>query len=352
MKEKNISQRSRDILRALIARYIREGQPVGSRTLAESTGSHLSSATIRNVLADLEDNGYLTSPHTSAGRVPTARGFRVFVDGLTDVKPLEQKEIDLLSQTLNPDADIAELMGSASTLLANITQMAGLVKLPRQNRVKLRHVEFLPLSGNRVLAILVFNGREVQNRIIYTDRPYSASELQQAANYLSEHYNGRELLAIHQLLLASLQEDRSQMDRLMQTVIEMASKTFEQPEPVDDYVLAGESNLLSMTEVADIESLRSLFNAFTQKQAILHLLDRCLQSTGVQIFIGEESGYEGFDNCSVVTSSYAIGGEVLGVLGVIGPKRMDYARVIPAVDITAKLLGAALSSHHDNDNPL
>jgi heat-inducible transcriptional repressor len=218
------------------------------------------------------------------------------------------------------------------------------VALPRRNRIDLRQVEFLPLSSNRVLVILVLNNREVQNRIIYTDRVYSPSELQQAANYLNTHYVGKDLVLARSELQKAIQEDKDNVAKLLQTAIEMADKTFVTPEDGGkDYVMAGQNNLLNYTNRGELERLYSLFEAFTQKQDILTLLDHSLDAEGIQIFIGQESGYEAFDGCSIVTTSYAVDGQLIGSLGVIGPTRMPYDRVISAVDVTAKLLSAALN---------
>lgn len=344
MSEATVNQRAQQVLKILVERYIQDGCPVGSRTIAEESTLGLSSATIRNILADLEDAGYLASPHTSAGRVPTALGYRLFVNGLLTVKPLEIATLQELKAKLDPDLAMPNLLQSASTLLSGLTQMIGVVALPRRNVTKLRQVEFLPLSSNRILVILVLNDREVQNRIIYTDRTYTQAELQQAANYLNTHFVGKELLAARKELLESIQSDRESMATLLQAAIEMADKAFI---PADaegkDYVMAGQNNLLSYTKKDELERLYAVFEAFTQKQEILNLLNHSLDAEGIQIFIGRESGYEAFDNCSIVTTSYAVDGQLLGSLGVIGPTRMPYERVISAVDVTAKLLSAALN---------
>ncbi len=343
MPTESLNQRAQRILKLLIERYIQEGTPIGSKTLAEADGGSVSPATIRNILADLETQGYLSSPHTSAGRIPTSRGLRLFVDGLIDRKPIAPSHIELLSQHLHRDANIDSLLDSASTLLSNMTHLIGLVSLPKQEQVKLRHVEFLPLSEQRVLVILVLNEREVQNRIIVTERQYQANELQTASNFLNEHFAGKQLKIVYNELVLELQHDKQQMDNIMQTVIDVAAKVFVDEQQQNDYVINGHSNLFNMVHESELTGLTSLFNAFTQKQSVLHLLEHCIKADGVQIFIGEETGYEVFDDCSIVTSNYAVDGENIGVVGVVGPQRMNYANVIPAVDITAKLLGAALS---------
>jgi heat-inducible transcriptional repressor len=333
--------RAQQILKTLVERYIQDGCPVGSKTLAEETSLGLSPATIRNILADLEDNGYLISPHTSAGRVPTPRGYRLFVDSLLVTKPLENVSLHELQNKLNPDLAMPNLLQSASSLLSGLTQMIGVVALPKRNHIKLRQVEFLPLSSNRVLVILVLNDREVQNRIIYTDRLYSQSELQHAANYLNTHFVGKELVVARQELLAAIKTEKDNMAALLKAAIEVADNSIE--EENKDYVMAGQNNLLNYTKRGELENLYNVFQAFTQKQEILNLLNHSMDAEGIQIFIGGESGYEVFDDCSIVTTSYAVDGQLIGSLGVIGPTRMPYERVIAAVDVTSKLLSAALN---------
>lgn len=339
-----VNHRAQQVLKILVERYIQDGCPVGSRTIAEESALGLSPATIRNILADLEAGGYLSSPHTSAGRIPTSLGYRLFVNSLLTVKPLEQFTLQELKNKLDPDLEIPNLLQSATSLLSGITQMIGVVALPKRNRIELRQVEFLALSANRILVILVLNNREVQNRIIYTNRAYTQSELQQAANYLNTHCVGKELLTIRQELLAAMQHDRDHLAQLSQTVIEIANKAFAAAEDESKgYLMAGQNNILHYAEQGSLERLRALFDAFTQKQEILALLDHALDAEGIQIFIGKESGCEALDDCSIVTASYSVDGQMVGSLGVIGPTRMPYDRVISAVDVTAKLLSAALN---------
>ncbi|HUM92595.1 MAG: heat-inducible transcriptional repressor HrcA [Candidatus Competibacter sp.] len=343
-----LNERTQHLLKALVERYIRDGQPVGSRTLARDAGLDLSPATVRNVMADLEELGYLHSPHTSAGRVPTARGYRLFIDALLHLRPLGDREIETLRQRIDqPVQNGAELARTVSDLLSGFTRLAGVVMLPRRNVVTLRHVEFLSLSENRVLVVLVLNTQEVQNRIIQTRRPYNAMELQQAAYYLNAQFTGKDIHQVREALLRDLREARDSLDRLMQTVVEMAEQTFE-TEPVgEDYVVAGQTHLMQCTDLSDLDKLRQLFEAFNHKRDLLHLFDQCLHAEGVQIFIGEESGFGVLEGCSVVTAPYTVEGQVLGVLGVIGPTRMAYDRVIPLVDVTARLLAAALNEKRD-----
>ncbi len=311
--------------------------------LSKDSDLKLSPATIRNVMADLEDMGLIHSPHTSAGRVPTVRGYRLFVDSLLTVRPLESRLLDYLAEGLDNKSGEADiLLEKASKLLSEVTHMAGIVSLPRRDVVSLNHIEFLSLSNNRVLVIFVTNGQEVHNKIIHTDRLFSAAELQQAANYLNSLYSGRSLSSVRELLVKELEQEQKLLNQGMLEAVAMARQAFEE-KPREDYVLSGQTNLMEFSELSNMERLRQLFDAFNQKRSIIHLLDKCQVAEGVQIFIGEESGYQAFDHCSLVTSSYTVNDEVVGVLGVIGPTRMAYEKVIPFVDMTAKLLGAALN---------
>lgn len=343
IKLNNISERAQQLLKTLVERYIHDGQPVGSRTLSKDTGLQLSPATIRNVMADLEDMGLIFSPHTSAGRIPTAQGYRVFIDNLVTVKPLRHSVVEKLRGQLSSDESVDTLIDRASSLLSAMTRMAGIVTLPRRELIILRHIEFLPLSNKRILVILVVNEQEVQNRIIHTEREFSPSELQQTANFLNREYVGQDLNRIREALLNSMQAVRDDMQHLMQMAIQMADNVM-QTSKHEDYVIAGETNLMDYAEMANLEKLRNLFQAFNTKRDVLHLLDKSIHAEGMQVFIGEESGYSAFENCSVITTPYKVSDNIVGVLGVIGPTRMAYDQVIPVVDITAKLLGNLLSS--------
>ncbi len=340
-----LSERALCLLKALTERYIREGQPVGSRTLAREAGLKLSPATIRNVISDLEEFGLVRSPHTSAGRVPTVQGYRLFVDTLLSVQPLEHSLLDELELELNlgADTDSRELVETASTLLSDVTRLAGVVTIPRREHASLQRVEFLPLSEQKVLAILVISDEEVQNCILTMDRSYSASELQQYSNFLNEQFAGKEIHSVRAMLVSELRETRENLNRMMATAMDMADRVLGEAEQGSDYVLAGQANLMEFNELCNVTTLRHLFEAFNEKRQILGLLDRCVESEGVQIFIGEESGYEMLDECSLVTAPYSVDGQVLGVLGVIGPTRMAYERIIPIVDATARILSAALN---------
>ena len=338
----DLSERAQAMLRALIDRYVRDGQPVGSRTLAREAGLELSPATVRNVMSDLEELGFVCSPHTSAGRVPTVQGYRFFVDTLLTVQPLDNRAIEKIRLELALDQTPKDLVESASSLLSGITQLAGVVTLPRQEHPLFKRVEFIALSGNQVLAILVTGDDEVQNRVLNTKKQHSPAELQQASNYLNELFAGKDLEDVRASLLREMQETRTNMNSMMVTAMHMADQVLEKNQN-EDYVMAGQTNLMEFQELCDIDKLRKLFDAFNAKRDMLHLLDQCIHSDGIQIFIGDESGYQMLDECSMVTAPYSVDGKILGVLGVIGPTRMAYDRVIPIVDATARLLGAALN---------
>lgn len=340
------NERAQYLLRVLIQRYIQQGIPVGSRTLSRDSGLDLSPATIRNVMSDLEHLGLVSAPHTSAGRVPTPRGYRVFVDSLIRYKTPKGRAIRELQDQLGDNEDDSDTMArKVSDMLSRVTSLAGVVSVPKGKQATLRQIEFLPLSDNRVLAILVINDREVQNRILHTDRAHTESELIQAANFINEHYAGANLDDIRARLIDDLEQIRDTMNQAMLDIVSVAQSAMDasggdQP----DFVVAGERNLMDFDELSDIETLRRLFDAFSQKRVMVELLDRSINAGGVQIFIGEESGYQILDDCSVITAPYRIDDDKIGVLGVIGPTRMAYDRVVPIVDVTAKLLSSALDS--------
>jgi heat-inducible transcriptional repressor len=342
----DLSDRARHLLRVLVGRYVRDGQPVGSRTLSRESGLDLSPATIRNVMSDLEEFGYIGSPHTSAGRVPTPKGYRFFVDTLVNYDPPSEDEVGELQNRLEQTSESeTQLVESASRLVSRLTHMAGVVTLPKQVIGSLKQIEFLPLSDRRVLAILVVNESQVQNRILNVSRDYTADELRRVANYLNEQFAGKTLARVRENILAELKRTRETMNRMMADAIGIAQQIFSHDDEGEvAYCMAGETNLMDFAELSDVEKLRELFEAFSRKRDILHLLDRAMVSSDLQIFIGEESGYGILDDCSVIVSPYSVDEEVIGVLGVIGPTRMAYERVIPIVDITARLLGSALNS--------
>ncbi len=338
----SLDSRAAELLKLLVERYIQDGEPVGSRTLARMVGLGLSPATIRNVMADLDEMGFVASPHTSAGRVPTTRGYRYFVDSLLAPESLSDEERDQILEDLMPgERTVADLVQAASNLLSRMTRMAGVVTVPRRNLATLRRIEFLPLSGNRVLAILVVNQHEVQNRVLTTDRAHGADELARYANLLNEHFAGRDLVSLRNALAQDAGETQARINVMLHDAATMADRALRDGEK-SDYVVAGGPNLMAFDELADVKRLRHLFDALDRKRDLLSLFDQCLQADGLQIFIGDESGYRVLDECSVVTTPYYVNGEVAGVLGVIGPTRMSYSRIIPLVQETARALSAGL----------
>ncbi len=341
-----LSERANALLRTLVESYIKDGQPVGSRALARGSGLKLSPATVRNVMVDLEEAGLVISPHTSAGRIPTSKGYRLFVDSIVSAEPMsiENVAVETLKRELETKQPVNDLMTSASSILSGITSMASVVMVPKENLKSLKHVEFMALGEDRVLVIFVTNDDEVRNHVVQTARQFSPAELQYISNYLTQTYAGQELPTIRDRVMSEMREARNDMDKLMREAVSMADQVLNatSQDNSEDYVISGQTNLMDYAELSNVDKLRELFEAFNRKRDILHVLDQCLHSPGVQIFIGEESGYHPFDDMSLVTSTYEANGQVLGVLGVIGPTRMAYDRVIPVVDITAKLLGSAL----------
>ncbi|MDF2446453.1 MAG: heat-inducible transcription repressor HrcA [Moraxellaceae bacterium] len=335
--------RTQLLFKTLVECYIRDGQPVGSRHLLQMAELPLSSATVRNVMAQLEEKGLLAAPHTSAGRVPTQQGYRLFVDRLLTTEAVNEDTVQALAEELNPAQSPRELVEKASACLAELTRHAGLVMVPRRDLADLRHIEFVRLDERRVLAIVVCANGDVQNQLIHTERPFGEAELTQASNYLTHHFAGKSLGEVSQGLLRGLRDDQLQLDALLRSTVSLAERAFA-PRPGGDYVLSGEANLVRLAETGGVDRLQELFQAFTAKRDILHLLDRCQQSEGVEIYIGAESGYAPFGELTLVTAPYAADGRVLGRLAVIGPTRMAYQRVIPLVEITATILSRALSS--------
>jgi len=323
--------------------HIREGQPVASKNLQGESGLSVSAATVRNIMAELEERGYLVSPHTSAGRIPTAQGYRFFVDSLLQVGPVEEGAVSVLQSGLDPNRSAGELVQSASNLLAQITYQTGIVTVPKPASAQLRQIEFLPLSGDRVLVILVINEREVQNRIIQVKRPMTEEQLKAAADLINMRYAGSDLSQVKSRIVREMAEARSRIDAYLEAALELASAAIDTEDKSDKVVLAGEASLLNQATPEDMHKLRELFDAFERKRDLLELLERCSRADGIQIFIGEEAGFDVFGDFSVITAPYAQGSQSLGVLGVIGPTRMAYERVIPIVDVTARMLSAALS---------
>jgi len=334
-----LDERARVLLKALIERYIAEGQPVGSRALSKISGLELSPATIRNVMADLEEMGFVASPHTSAGRVPTPRGYRFFVDTLLTVQPIEEQQAQIIQGQLQV-AEPQRAIQTAAQLLSQLSQFAGVVVTPR-GASTFRQVEFLRLSEKRVLMIIVTPEGNVQNRILLMEHPYTQAQLLEAANLLNEHFAGLSFEEARRRLHGELQALRSEIARLMEAAVEAGSEAVEQTDPV---VISGERNLLGVSDLAaDLGKLRAAFDLFEHKTRLLQLLDVTSRAHGVQIYIGGESQTVPLDDMSLVVAPYEVDGQVVGTLGVIGPTRMAYERVIPIVDITAKLLSHALS---------
>ena len=343
MSTESLTPRAASLLRTLVGMHIREGQPVGSKALHVESGMSVSTATIRNVMSDLEERGLLSSPHTSAGRIPTAQGYRLFVDSLLQTSPIDASALQALKHELNPNRTSSDLIASASNLLTQVTAQAGIVTVPRPTASQLRQIEFLPLSDSRVLVILVVNEREVQNRVIELSRPLSEEQLKVAADLINQRYAGNNLSEVKRMLVAEMADARARIDEQLEAALQVAKDAMEPEDAQEEYVVAGESRLIQQAGANDMDKLRELFDAFERKRDLVELLDRCSRADGIQIFIGEEAGYEVLGDYSVITAPYAQGTQPVGVLGVIGPTRMAYDRVIPLVDITARLLTAALS---------
>ncbi len=337
-----MNERAQMLLKMLVERYIADGQPVGSRALSKYAGLELSPASIRNVMADLEEMGFIASPHTSAGRIPTARGYRFFVDTLLTIKPLDRVEINQLEGHFHPD-NTQRLVSSASQMLSDLTRFAGVVVTPRRS-AGFRHIEFLKLAEKRILLIIVTPEGDVQNRIIVTDKAYTPSELIEGANLLNQNYAGLTFAEIRGRIQQELRALREDMTVLMNAALDAGSSV--DTEADTEVVISGENKLLDVEDLAsNMVQLRGLFELFERKTGLLQLLDISSRAHGVQIFIGGEAGLTPLDECSVVTAPYEVDGKVVGTLGVIGPTRMAYERVIPIVDLTAKLLSGALSQH-------
>ena len=332
-----LDDRSKLLMKALVERYIADGQPVGSRTLSRASGLELSPATIRNVMSDLEELGLIASPHTSAGRIPTARGYRLFVDTMLTAQ----------REQLAPPSLVAEqpqnVIANAAHLLSNLSQFVGVVMAPRRASV-FRHIEFLRLSERRFLVIIVSPEGDVQNRVIFTEADYTQSQLIEAANFLNAHYAGMAIEQVRERLQSEVEDLRGEISSLMQAAVHVSSEAMSQAQ--DEVVIAGERNLLSVSDFStDMGNLRRAFDLFEQKTQLMRLLDISSQAEGVRIFIGGESQVVPFEDLSIVSAPYEVDGQVVGTLGVIGPTRMPYNRMIQIVDITSRLVSNALSHH-------
>ena len=340
-----LNTRAEILLKTLIEQYIEGGQPVGSKQLLKSSGLSVSAATIRNLMVDLEHMGLVHAPHTSAGRVPTQSGYRLFVDSLIQVKPVKPVVSQEFAANFTGEVDVDTLVHSASSLLSDVTHFAGVVMVSHSDQEIFKQIEFLNLGQNRLLVILVSEDGRVQNRVITTEREYSPAELVEAANFFNETFNGQALDSVKMMLLHGMEKDTSGMNRVIQEAISLARQVFDGDEENDsNLMVSGEEQLIDIPDLSNNETLRRLFGSFKTKQDLLDLLERSLGVEGIKIFIGEESGYKAFADCSVVTAPFCREGEQIGTLGVVGPTRMDYEGIIPIVDITARLLSNALSS--------
>jgi len=344
--ERMLEARAQHLLKTLIERYVSDGQPVGSRALSRHSGLELSAATVRNVMADLEEMGFITSPHTSAGRVPTSKGYRFFVDSLMVTKPVEDNEIRRMSGELSADRP-QQLVSTAAGLLSQLTQFAGVVMTPRRRDAAFRHLEFLRLAERRVLLILVTAEGDVQNRILHTDRSYTPSQLTEATNFFNAHFAGQPFASIRLRISDELRALKEDIAHLMTAAVDVGEDALSEAESL---VVTGERNLLNTEDFAsNMERLRRLFDLFEQKTSILHLLDLSQHAQGVSIYIGSESGLVPLDDVSIVTAPYESNGKIVGTLGVIGPTRMAYERIIPIVDLTAKLLSNAMTQQASDE---
>jgi heat-inducible transcriptional repressor len=335
-----LDERARLLLKALVERYIADGQPVGSRTLSKASGMDLSPATIRNVMSDLEELGLIVSPHTSAGRIPTARGYRLFVDTMLTMQRDQFSAAGALTPPrLAPDQP-QKVISNAANILSSLSQFVGVVMAPRRSSV-FRHIEFLRLSEKRFLVIIVSPDGDVQNRVIFTETDYTQTQLIEASNFLNSHYAGMAIEEVRERLQREVEALRGEIASLMQAAVQVSSEAIESR---DEVVISGERNLLTVSDFSgDMGNLRKLFDLFEQKAQLMRLLDVSSRAEGVRIYIGGESQVVPYQELSVVTAPYEVDGQVVGTLGVIGPMRMPYEKMIQIVDITAKMVSSALS---------
>ena len=341
----SLDSRAESVLKNLVETYIVQGQPVGSRTLSKLPSLGVSSATVRNVMSDREELGLITAPHTSAGRIPTSQGYRIFVDSMVRSSTIKREAVSDLTQKFSHETDPEALLEHASNLLSELTEFAGVVVLPNQSVTRFHQLEFLPLSESKILAILVTEDGRVQNRVLPIEQNFKENELVEAANFFNARYKGCTLEEVRRKIVADMQQDNDEMHRINQAAMAAANAVISEEDASrnDDVVVSGEQKLLNVPDLCQIETLQKLFDAFKTKRDLLDLLDRSLKAEGISVFIGEESGYSALGECSVIASPYEVEGKIIGTLGVIGPTRMDYSDVISVVDITAKLLGQALS---------
>jgi len=335
----DLDSRAQSLLKTLITHHIDDGQPVGSKTLSASSDLNLSPASIRNIMKDLEDAGFVSSPHTSAGRIPTNKGYRLFVDSLVTVQSLDDVEISSLKNQLIA-SDNKHLISSAANTLSELTKFAGIVMIPKAKKIKYKHIEFIGISERRVLVIIITDDGNVQNSVLYTNHDYDKTSLTEAANYFNKEFSGYSVEEAKKRLMDDLKHMKTNISDLMSSAINSAADNNDE---ADNIVMSGQTKLLETVELSqNVASIRKILEVFEKKSALLKLLESSQHANGIQIFIGEESGYQALDECTVITAPYEADGEVLGILGVIGPTRMAYERVIPIVDITAKLLGNSI----------
>lgn len=337
-----LDPRAEVLLKSLISSYAKNGLPVGSKALAEHSALDVSSATIRNIMAKLEDFGLVDSPHTSAGRVPTEAGYRFFIDSLLDVKQAEKNTEHSVEQAFAKENSSTDLIQSASGMLSQMTQLTGLITLNKSSQSIINQIEFIKLSDTRILVVLVLNKDEVHNKIIELKRSFSESELHQLAQLINTFFVGKDFSSARDEVLMQMHHLKNEVNDMMSSVMDVMDNVCSSHD--DDLMMSGETNLMQFNELSDMNKLKGLFDAFHQKQDLLHVLDTCHNADGVEIFIGSESGYSVLHDCSLVSAPYSVDGKVLGVLGVIGPTRLAYDKVIPVVDVTAKLLSSALNS--------
>ncbi|MEM7360651.1 MAG: heat-inducible transcriptional repressor HrcA [Pseudomonadota bacterium] len=342
----SLDQRAENVLKNLVETYIEQGQPVGSRTLSKLPQLGVSSATVRNVMSDLEELGLITAPHTSAGRIPTSQGYRLFVDSMIRTSTLTRQVVEKLSDRFKSETDPEVLLSHASDVLSELTRFAGVVVLPSHSVTRFHQVEFMPLSESRILSILVTEDGRVQNRVLPVDQTFKEAELIEAANFFNHRYKGTTLEEVRHKLIEDMQADNDEMHRLNHAAMLTASRVISEEDASFDHEVkvSGEQRLLNVPDLCEIETLQKLFDAFKTKRDLLNLLDRSMKAEGISVFIGEESGFSALGECSVVASPYEVEGKTIGTLGVIGPTRMAYDEVISVVDITAKLLSQALTT--------
>jgi len=341
-KDLELDPRAQILLKSLISSYAKDGQPVGSKALAEHSALDVSSATIRNIMAKLEDFGLVNSPHTSAGRVPTEAGYRFFIDSLLEVKKAGKNTEQSVEQAFAKKHSNTDLIQSASGMLSQMTQLTGLITLNKAPQSIIKQIEFITLSETRILVVLVLNKDEVHNKIIELKRRFSETELQQAAQLINTFFVGKDFITAREDVLIQMHHLKNEVNDMMASVMDVMDNVCAAHD--DELMMSGETNLMQFNELSDMNKLKGLFDAFHQKQDLLHLLDSCHNADGVEIFIGSESGYSVLHDCSLVSAPYSVDGKVLGVLGVIGPTRLAYDKVIPVVDVTAKLLSSALNT--------